>query len=583
MCGITAAIGKEINLWKLQIASRANDHRGGDGVGYWSELDGAHKWIDHGNFSIFFDKLSFISEKILSKCVIMHTRKATKGSKKVENLHPFVISDKFIFCHNGTIHNISKLLEKYPLDNFDPTDKVDSYVMGRIIEKHGYDVLIDYRGMAAFVWTDNNGKTIKVFRGSSKNGNYVTSSSDERPLYMLKTEKALYFNSLESGLNYIKLSSETVKEVPSNIVLEFDSKMEIISEKSFDRSNSFQVEEYTPTNFVSNSEKYVNKYCTGKIVFNNKKQYFQDGFFFDKKGKALTGAFKLEKDRLVFVNMDLHDNFDCVETFLLKDGVIIDKEVFLKRYQTVKTMSDFKNISVQTSVLDNFSVFPIRFGNGGYWRMGKSLLKDDITYIMPVINKSFKICEKGIFEQNCQLNLFEKENEKKLHESDLEKSAIECICFQYGLDKKWFNVFYNLGKNTEKLCETLNNSIKSHSNNKKNNIFAQELLKILNFCSIFFFKNETADTLNEVLLFEYLVSYEGNKTLHEILFEFVNEYIDLYNPEEIIEDSDFTEVLDFPEVNPFDTVLHSDLENRKKLNNFKNKNYHGWEDEYGYY
>ena len=48
----------------------------------------------------------------VGKILILHTRKASKGSINLNNVHPFTATtddDSFVFCHNGTIFDIEQL------------------------------------------------------------------------------------------------------------------------------------------------------------------------------------------------------------------------------------------------------------------------------------------------------------------------------------------------------------------------------------------------------------------------------------------------------------------------------------------
>jgi glutamine amidotransferase len=59
------------------------------------------------------------------KILILHTRKASKGSINLNNVHPFTATtddDSFVFCHNGTIFDIDKLNPSKTTDYEDTSD-----------------------------------------------------------------------------------------------------------------------------------------------------------------------------------------------------------------------------------------------------------------------------------------------------------------------------------------------------------------------------------------------------------------------------------------------------------------------------
>ena len=259
MCGIVGFISKSRNfnpnIPKLKILAIDNDSRGGNGVGLWfNNYEDLYKTDKVDDFTEFFIKdLKLFNSTSATSC-ILHTRKASKGSKTINNLHPYKLSDKFIFCHNGTIHNIDELLTEYPLDDTivdlnNIEHYTDSFILANIIKEYGYEVLNEYHGTAALLWTDDGGKTLKVFKGKSKNTNYSTSSeSTERPLYFLKTKEGIYFSSRDQGLKIIQcISDRDIVEIPTNVIMEFNGKTLGKKLIEIDRSSKCQSKFYEST------------------------------------------------------------------------------------------------------------------------------------------------------------------------------------------------------------------------------------------------------------------------------------------------------------------------------------------------
>lgn len=56
-----------------------------------------------------------IASKVLSKCYLAHIRASTVGDVSLSNCHPFSYKD-FLFAHNGTVHNFSKIRKKLLYD-----------------------------------------------------------------------------------------------------------------------------------------------------------------------------------------------------------------------------------------------------------------------------------------------------------------------------------------------------------------------------------------------------------------------------------------------------------------------------------
>jgi predicted glutamine amidotransferase len=567
MCGITVGLGPQINLWKLQIISRTNDHRGGDGVGYWASKNGVHKWIENKHFSDFFENLSFFTDKINSKAVIMHTRKATKGSKKVENLHPFAISDKFIFCHNGTIFNINKLVEKYPID-VDIEDKVDSYLLGCIIQKHGYEVLKDYRGLAALVWTENNGKTLKFFRGMSKTTNYGQTLTEERPLWMIQTEKAIYFNSLEIGLKYISLAGETtsIKEIEPNIIFEYNDKMELVSQTEIDRTESFSCDEITHSSTTTYTIPQEADITTGKVKFGGKGQYYLDGKFFDKRNTPITGCMLLRKGNLIFNNTFSLD-VDNENTFILKNGVIVDVDLLKSKNNSVTCLETLKKLEILPASIDAYTKLPVRY-NSGYWMNSKSI--KDICIKIPIINKYFIIKNSKTFISDT--NVIEKQLDIDFKITDDEREFIKDLCEYHSLSAIWYTNFINMSGDNDKFFNILEGVFKQPD--RKNNVFLYELVKILNWLCPDYFFNETIHTITRKDIETYLKDFHevGECTLRELLLLKIDEHE--FN---IIDEADFEQ--DVYE-NPFDVKIKN---NNNGQTSRENDDYaERFEREYGY-
>lgn len=74
-------------------------------------------YVDSGKVEIFksFDKSEYIKKyfeirQMVRSEIVLHFRIATSGLHNEENLHPFRISDKLAFVHNGIISNLGNKL-----------------------------------------------------------------------------------------------------------------------------------------------------------------------------------------------------------------------------------------------------------------------------------------------------------------------------------------------------------------------------------------------------------------------------------------------------------------------------------------
>lgn len=109
---------------------------------------------------------SFISK---GKALLGHNRKATIGKRVDENAHPFVLDDRYVFFHNGTLHNHKQLADT----------EVDSEALGMHLSKCNGDVeligtaLSKVYGAYACVWYDADKDVVYFLRNNQRPLNFV--------------------------------------------------------------------------------------------------------------------------------------------------------------------------------------------------------------------------------------------------------------------------------------------------------------------------------------------------------------------------------------------------------------------------
>jgi len=247
-CGLFGYIGIEKKLDKKSFYTLgfANDSRGGDSCGIF--IDGESDYgIDKNKlFSTFQNQSKLLKETTKAKIALGHCRKASVGEINVNTAQPVVITnDKgevdFVLMHNGTLLNHKQLAEKYLTGV--PDYFTDSQILAHCIYHEGFKLLTEYQGAGTFIMVDyrqnRNNPTSYIFKGASKQYDYSTEISEERPLYMSIENKGIWFSSMFNFLYVSRLNEGNIKDVTPN-TLYCISNGNIKYKKIFDRSNNIQ-------------------------------------------------------------------------------------------------------------------------------------------------------------------------------------------------------------------------------------------------------------------------------------------------------------------------------------------------------
>lgn len=241
MCGIAAFSGikgltpeqARVAANKMKILGLYNKSRGVHGCGLY--VNGQiFKGIEEGKkntkeFDDFLSNPDFIWPELdlsLGNIMFLHTRQATGGAHTEANTHPFLIrsqdpKNNLVGVHNGTIENVWTMCTKYDVSYVDKHIQVDSKALYTLIDKVGLDVLKEYKGFAALVWTKpSDPGSIYVYHGAARKERNDEKTYEERPMFYMKTAEGLYFSSMESSLLAIRESAkQEVKCLDYNIVM----------------------------------------------------------------------------------------------------------------------------------------------------------------------------------------------------------------------------------------------------------------------------------------------------------------------------------------------------------------------------
>lgn len=213
-------------------------HGDGWGIAY---LDKNNKWIIHKSIKpVFLDPKIKQLQNVKTKLAIIHARRATQGTNKLENTHPFYYKDhigsEFIFCHNGNMRGDIHFSAKYKMNG-----KTDS-------EKLFYAVLTELENNDAFTSMRNVLRRNNLCKGTNlilitKNKSYVAVKENVRPKY--------YQMQLGVGENMTVISSEKL----SNLI---NFKWQVLNPGSFveieNKTKNYSLRKgikFTPTDKIS--------------------------------------------------------------------------------------------------------------------------------------------------------------------------------------------------------------------------------------------------------------------------------------------------------------------------------------------
>ena len=235
MCGIFGYLGSQssrFDLDKFNILGIYNDSRGKDSVGFYAktmENEYIHKGVTSEKLWVDFmikraqdlNGMRFENPNV----VLGHCRKASVGAITIAQAQPVEVRDEdgnvvMVGIHNGTLLNYKELAEKY---NFEyPKEWTDSQIFINLIYHNGFDLLKEYNGAGAFVFYFPDRGDVYIFKGYSRNYDYVNGQlSEERPLYMLTMNDHHYFSSIEDSLIAIS----------GNYMWQENEKHELVSKK----------------------------------------------------------------------------------------------------------------------------------------------------------------------------------------------------------------------------------------------------------------------------------------------------------------------------------------------------------------
>jgi hypothetical protein len=135
-------------------------------------------------------------------CLIGHNRKATKGTVKDENAHPFVVDDKIVLVHNGGMWGDHKKHADV---------EVDSHAIAHLLHENETveKALGKFHGAYALIWYDVVKESVNIIRNK------------DRPLWFMETDNAWIWSSERSMLVFAAMRNNLKIVQPPTELEEF--------------------------------------------------------------------------------------------------------------------------------------------------------------------------------------------------------------------------------------------------------------------------------------------------------------------------------------------------------------------------
>lgn len=188
MCGLVGVVAKSSNgFFKYQCEMfhellYVDNFRGDDSTGVfmvdrWGDLELIKEASASPDF-IRTKSFHTMMANTLSRgrAIIGHNRKATKGEIIDANAHPFVVDNKIVLVHNGTLYGDYKKLagEGNDVD-------VDSHAIAHVIHQKGDNVeeaIQEINGAFALIWFDMEKQTLNFLRNSQRPLHYIETNNE---------------------------------------------------------------------------------------------------------------------------------------------------------------------------------------------------------------------------------------------------------------------------------------------------------------------------------------------------------------------------------------------------------------------
>lgn len=340
-CGLIGYCGsKPADPWKLRMLFLYNLKRGSDATGIfidnviYKEASPASKFLaDH------FDQFENTPTK--NFVVIGHDRNTSSGGKAAELAHPHGVKEndtyKLVLAHNGTIHNMTALCQKYEVDHA-YQGKSDSSMLTEIMAKSekledAFPVLSEYGGTATLLFTDPRRKNVLFVH-----------RDPERELFMYQEEGGIYISSIRESLEAIGGTDDTVFEFEKFNLYKI-VKGKLINKQSTEPRNVLAYKVATkPATIWPNQSRNTDYYQREDVAVPNMNGFcYRSGKYFHN-GHLYTGSIWFNREKNVY-SEELQVGPDWNQYYFVGGLLAKNKESFTHLFAFGRDLDGKFNIS----------------------------------------------------------------------------------------------------------------------------------------------------------------------------------------------------------------------------------------------
>lgn len=374
MCGIVGYTGPNPALAKVLEGLKKLEYRGYDSAGIALVVEkSAQLFVAKKAGKLNNLENELVSNQILAKSGIGHTRWATHGGPTDENAHPHISGDgKLAVIHNGIIENYLELRTELESRGYSFTSETDTESVAHLLNeeyKNSKDLAAAMRAVCkklrgSFTLLAIHSDTPEKIVGARRNSPLVVGVGSGE--YFLASDVSAFISHTKSAL---ELGQDQVVEVSPNSVVVTDLAGAIITPKSFEITwDAKAAERGGFTHFmlkeIYEQPKAISDTLTGRIMASGisgkeleKLNLRPARILILACGTAyhagLIGKYALEEWAKIPVDIELASEFRYRNPVLSKDTLVITVSQSGETMDTLMALRHAKDLGAQTLSICN--------------------------------------------------------------------------------------------------------------------------------------------------------------------------------------------------------------------------------------